>query len=63
MTKSTVLKDAHPPIYRRAQDLGRSLLRITRQARVAVIAALVLSLGLWGVTIWLVVSSLARVWT
>ena len=61
MTKSTVLEGAHPPIYRKAQDLARSVRRITRQARVALIAALVLSLGLWGVTIWLVVSSLARV--
>ena len=44
-------------------NLGRSVRRITRQLtpRVALIASLAFSLGLWGVTIWLVVSSLSRV--
>ena len=53
----------HSAVYRRARDLGRSVRRITRQltSRVVLIAALVFSLGLWGV-IWLAVSSLASAW-
>jgi hypothetical protein len=53
----------HPAIYRRAQDLRCSVHRITRQLTpgVQLIAALVFSLGLWGV-FWLAVSSLASAW-
>jgi hypothetical protein len=59
-----VTEGAHPAVYRRARDLRRSVRRITRQLtpRVVLIAALVFSLGLWGV-IWLTVSSLASAWT
>jgi hypothetical protein len=59
-----VTEGAHSAVYRRARDLRRSVRRITRQltSRVVLIAALVFSLGLWGV-IWLTVSSLASAWT
>jgi hypothetical protein len=54
---------AHPAVYRRAQDLKRSARRITRQLmpRVALIAAVLFSLGVWGV-IWLAAASLASTW-
>jgi len=61
MTGNIVTKGAHLAVYRKAQDLKRSALRITRQLtpRVALIAALLFSLGAWGV-VWLMASSLAR---
>jgi hypothetical protein len=58
-----VTEGGHSAVYRRVRDLRRSVRRITRQlaSRVVLIAALVFSLGLWGV-IWLAVSSLASAW-
>jgi hypothetical protein len=63
MARNMVAAGAHPAVYRRAQDLSRSARRITGRLmpRVALIAALLFSLGLWGV-IWLAAASLASVW-
>jgi len=64
MAINKVHTGAHPAPYR-AQDAGRSGRRFAERIKpgAELIAALLFSLGLWGVTIWLVVSSLARVWT
>jgi hypothetical protein len=63
MAINEVHKGAHLALYRRAHDLRRSGRRIiSRLATGAeLIAALLLSLGLWGV-IWLAVSSLVSAW-
>jgi len=54
---------AHPAVYRRAQNVSRFPRRIIPRLKPghALIVALLLSLGLWGVA-WLVVSSLVSAW-
>ena len=63
MALNTNLAGARSRVYWRAQDAGRSagrnLPRLTPGA--ALILALLVSSGLWGV-VWLVVSSLASTW-
>ena len=63
MALNTDLGGTRSSVYWRAQDAGRSagrnLPRLTPGA--ALILALLVSSGLWGV-VWLVVSSLASTW-
>jgi hypothetical protein len=63
MAINKVHKGAHLALYRRARDARRSARRIILRLAIGakLMAALLVSLGLWGV-IWLAVSSLASAW-
>jgi hypothetical protein len=62
MATSMISERGHRTVYLRGLD-GRFARRITTRLRpgLALIVALLLSLGLWGVA-WLVVSSLVSAW-
>jgi hypothetical protein len=61
MARNIVAAGAHPAVYRRAQDPGRGARGIIRwlASRTALIAALLLSLGVWA-AIGLAATSLVR---